>query len=716
MRVRHVLRQVRRVSTTAFALVGLGATAYITYEYNELKKAEKKAETTEKAVLVLPFDRMQLRETKKRSFSFDRSWFSSEDDEIVQVEVQELVKVIHAAAQDPNIVALYGNFGEGGFSSGGWAHIEEIRNALKVWRESHRIHLNPNLSHDKVLVRRSNGSPKPSFAYADTFSSPNEKGNKDYIVACAFSHVHMQKNGELQLFGVSASNPFFRSFMEKYGIKAHVFKHGKYKNAPNLFTETEYTREHRQNVQSLVDQFDKNERDIIVNDRNFKGYDPMVWNMIRKHGTFTGLQSKKLGLVDYLPVLDPLNDLLESNKDDESKTAIKGKWGNGTDVERFQAVKKISFADYKSVLAKREKMKSRKWKINSGLKKLAEGSTAFESLLAVLGYPAPYYNINQEEFSAAKQKEEKIAVVHVEGSINESLARKTVSSLRKIKDDPKVKAVVLRIESPGGSVVSSERILQQCKDLPQPVVCSMANVCASGGYYIATGCSRIFALPTTVTGSIGVFAVKFDFSGLGEKYGISVDHITTGPHAATYNAFHPLNKLVKRNLSQNVDRTYEHFKSLVAESRGLDMSEVESLAQGRVWTGFEAKENGLVDELGGLERAIAFVQRNYTEGEADVERWPKTENTLEQVKKLIKSTKGDMLASFKLIGDMFQTDVKNLGKPSVMNEYDSTKYLVQTILENPKSAQILYSANVLLTMDESTALSQHVVESIKQIQ
>ena len=126
-----------------------------------------------------------------------------------------------------------------------------------------------------------------------------------------------------------------------------------------------------------------------------------------------------------------------------------------------------------------------------------------------------------------------------------------MESLRKIKKDSNVKAVVLRVDTPGGSVTASESILQECKDMPQPVVCSMGNTCASGGYYIATGCNRIFALPTTITGSIGVFAIKFDFTGLAKKYGISVQHITTGPYSASYHPFQPLNPLVKYNFSQN---------------------------------------------------------------------------------------------------------------------------------------------------------------------
>jgi hypothetical protein len=146
------------------------------------------------------------------------------------VELSEIVNVIHSAASDPSIVALYGIFGHGfGFSAGGWAHVEEIRNALKVWKEAHRVHPEPNLRHEtRVLVKRN--AQKPSYAYADSFADPDDRGNKEYLLASAFSHVHMQQQGELNLFGVAAAYPFLRSFMEMYGIKAHVFKHGKFKS------------------------------------------------------------------------------------------------------------------------------------------------------------------------------------------------------------------------------------------------------------------------------------------------------------------------------------------------------------------------------------------------------------------------------------------------------------------------------------------------------
>lgn len=224
-----------------------------------------------------------------------------------------------------------------------------------------------------------------SWGFQDTFTDPDDKGNKEYLVACAFSNVHMQKNGSLNLFGVASSTPFFRSFMEKYGIKAHVFKHGKYKSesthhhlkiyacnyftrvnmvtyrhlslfpilnpdAPNTFTHKGYTHEHRHNVQNMVDQIDLNKRDGIVEGRDTKGFDPMVWKMIRKHGSFTGEQALKLGLVDHLPKLCPLGDLLKSNFDD-NKAAMIAKWGDDTDMKKFNARGQVSFQQYLSFLA-----------------------------------------------------------------------------------------------------------------------------------------------------------------------------------------------------------------------------------------------------------------------------------------------------------------------------------------------------------------------------
>ena len=117
------------------------------------------------------------------------------------------------------------------FNSGGWGHVEEVRNALKVFRESHRIHREPNLAHEKVLIRNGNSTPKPMYAYADSFANPlDSAGNQEYYLASVFSRIHLQAQGECNLFGMGSANTFIRDFLKKYGITAHVFKHGVYKS------------------------------------------------------------------------------------------------------------------------------------------------------------------------------------------------------------------------------------------------------------------------------------------------------------------------------------------------------------------------------------------------------------------------------------------------------------------------------------------------------
>jgi signal peptide peptidase SppA len=273
----------------------------------------------------------------------------------------------------------------------------------------------------------------------------------------------------------------------------------------------------------------------------------------------------------------------------------------------------------------------------------------------------------------------------------------------------------LRVDSGGGSAIASESILQECKDMPQPVICSMGNYCASGGYYIATGCKRIFALPTTITGSIGVFAVKFDLTGLAKKYGISVQHITTGPYSASYHPFQPLNPLVKNNFSREVDRLYDYFKSIVSESRGLDLKEVEILAQGKIWTGGEAKENGLIDELGGLDRAIAYARREYTQGAAEVERWPKPEGLFTLLTRILFSMEAGVLEKAAAMLRVLSADSSHSGQSQNASEYDSAKFLIQSVLEDPTRAERMHLGGVSLTMDENAALTHLITANSAQL-
>ena len=216
------------------------------------------------------------------------------------------------------------------------------------------------------------------------------------------------------------------------------------------------------------------------------------------------------------------------------------------------------------------------------------------------------------------------------------MAKKVTDTLRKIKKDKDVKAVVLRVDSSGGSVIASEAIYQECKDMPKPIVCSFSNMAASGGYYLSAHCDRIFALPTTITGSIGVFGVKFDTTGLARDYGVSFEHIGTGEFSASNSLFQPMTPKVEAAFKRKMNETYDGFKAIVASGRNLSLKEVEARAQGRVWTGREALDQSLVDELGGLDKAISYAKVHHTKtGNAKVEYWPKPPSFNSVISKLM---------------------------------------------------------------------------------
>lgn len=172
--------------------------------------------------------------------------------------------------------------------------------------------------------------------------------------------------------------------------------------------------------------------------------------------------------------------------------------------------------------------------------------------------------------------------------------------------------------------MASEAIAEECKNLDKPYICSFGNFAASGGYYIASSASQIFALDSTVTGSIGVFGVKVDLTPLASSYNTSVKHIPSGDHGTTYSLFSPLSVEMTANISRQLQRTYLYFKSIVSLGRRMSLEDVETIAQGRIWSGKEAKRIGLVDSIGGIHRAVSYAQKHFsTNGKAKVEIWPK---------------------------------------------------------------------------------------------
>ena len=520
-----ILRRLGSTAKTSFALVGLGTTIYAANEikqYNDifLTKSTKSGEE-EKNILVLPFHRMKIVEQKKHKFSFSLSSLTSTlsegDTGTLEVEVRELVDAIHAAAEDPDIVALHGQFGHGfGFQCGGYAHVEEIRNAIRVFNESHRRHYEPEPSNindgnndttDKNAAAVCEYHPKKiSYAFADTFDNPMDPGNKEYFLASAFSQVHMQTRGSVNLFGVSMTNFFLADALKKYGLVAHVFKHGKFKNAPNSFTESGYTNAHYENTKSILDSINGTVYSSISQSRALpRVFDNTAWKNVHNYGTMTADNAQEIKLVDQLPAVNPIVDLINMNmnKDEKKSETLREKWKSLLNDHDFEANRQISLSKYSDLLHKKKEWNKRRCKLYEQVKYAASRSTGIEVLLGALGYQAPCFWWDKAEVDRvlSKSTKDKIAIIHVTGGINDKIAKSVTRALRQVKNDGNIKCMVLRVDSPGGGVTASEMILEECKDVGIPVVCSFSNLAASGGYYISAFSDKIFAQKTTLTGN-----------------------------------------------------------------------------------------------------------------------------------------------------------------------------------------------------------------------
>mmetsp|Transcript_22898 Transcript_22898/g.64877 ORF Transcript_22898/g.64877 Transcript_22898/m.64877 type:complete len:763 (+) Transcript_22898:113-2401(+) len=654
-----------------------------------------------KQVLVIPFHRIRLVERGKKDLqSLIKSRIESMEEEEedgtspIEMEVSEFVDLIHTAASDPGIVAMYGIFGHGFGFKAGWAQTEEVRHALRVFRECHRIHREPNMAHDAVLKRTKNYTRKPMYAYADTFSSPlGTAGMKEFYLASVFTHIQLQPQGDLSLFGMHTTNLFLKDFLDKYGIQVHVFKHGLYKNFANQFTEQKYTPHHKENVSNIIHSINEHVWHGIYHGRkkNLSNYDfPSFWKIVQDAGNLTAEVSHQIGFVDYMPAFDPLEQLVASNKSNEMKDEMKKKWGKDTDLDQFEASKMVSITSYQKRQKKKKEATEKKWRMHERIASQSKKSSVLAKALPMAGYNAPHYNIPADEYSEHEKecRDEKIAIYKISGAITDDTARRAETALRKLKKKDDIKCLILRVDSPGGAITACETILQEVKDLPQKVVVSFGNTSASGGYYISSAADRIFASPTTVTGSIGVFMMKLDFRNLISQVGITTDSVTTGSLAGSFDPLYPMNDAMKDNFANFTDRAYLRFKSLVSEGRSLDMDDVETVAQGRVWTGQQAKELGLVDELGGLDRAVAFAQREYTKTKnARIVEWPPTRSTFDY---LLEKWNGKEKAS---------SIITSLFSEWILASIGEGKRPAKTVFSLPPTA-----SGMMLTMDENTAI------------
>lgn len=390
-------------------------------------------------------------------------------------------------------------------------------------------------------------SGKFVVAYADVYTQG------EYYMNSVADTVYLNPVGGLDFRGLSTEILYMKGLQEKTGITMEVIRHGKYKSAVEPYLEEHMSDANREQttvfLQSIWDTF----ADDISKSRHIS-VDSL--NSIATHvSARTPQRALATGMVDKVVYID------------EYHAGIKKALG----VAKDKDYNTIAILDYAKAAIANEKPNSSK---NQIAVIYAQGQIlSGEGNVSYIG----------------------------EGSVNRAL--------KKARENDKIKAIVLRVNSPGGSALTSDLIWREVEltKKVKPVIVSLGDVAASGGYYIACNGDRIFADPTTITGSIGVFGVLPNFKTVANKIGINGEQVKTHENAVVYSPFQPLNDSQREFFTEGVEDVYKTFVERVAAGRNMSFEDVDALAQGRVWTGVDALENGLIDAFGGLDDAIAYA-------------------------------------------------------------------------------------------------------------
>ncbi len=441
-----------------------------------------------------------------------------------------------------------------------------------------------------------------------------------YYLATAADRIMLHPMGAVDLRGFGAEIPFFKDMLDRIGVKMNVFYAGKYKGATEPFRLNEMSDENRQQIkvylQELYESFVKD----IASGRNLEV------SQVRQSAERLSGRNAKLalenGLVDAIQYEDEVFDAIRSQ----------------LDLDEDEKINFISLSDYHT-----EKGKD-----------LNLGAQAKIALVYAEG-----------EIRAGKEQYGMITDEHY------------VEILRKIRTDEKVGALVLRVNSPGGDAFVSDEIwreIQLVREKGIPVVASMGDVAASGGYYIACGADRIVAEPNTITGSIGVFGLVPNIEELmNEKLGIHLDTVRTSRYAnGVANPFFPVGVDEAALIQEGIDRTYETFLGRVAQGRNMTRDSVHEVAQGRVWTGVRAREIGLVDELGNLDDAIALAARLAGTDDYRITEYPRIKDPMQKLIEDLTGQNVSVTIAERLLADRF---------PQATGLINSLDYILQS--KNP---------------------------------
>ena len=393
----------------------------------------------------------------------------------------------------------------------------------------------------------------------------------DYLLAISCDEVIMPESGMLMLLGLRAEVTFYKNLFDKLDVKAEMLRVGEYKSAAEPYTRTEMSPAFREEMESILDDYYDQVVDSIAEARKL---DRKKVEEIIDNGPYSSTAAKELGLVDHVGYADELE----------------GRLKNGDDSAELKVTR------------------------NYGKKKVDTDFSGFAGMVKLMNL------LMGVETTTRASSQNKIAVIYASGAITtgrsgsslfggETLGSDTlVKAIEKAGKDDKVKAIVLRVDSPGGSALASDLIWRALEKVNKPVVASMGDVAASGGYYISMGADTIYAEPGTLTGSIGVVGGKVALKGLFEKAGITTTVLSRGKNSGTMSMLDGYTESERTAMQKMLNEIYAQFTRKAAAGRKMDYEKLEKLARGRVYTGRQALEKGLVDKLGTLEDAFAHAQ------------------------------------------------------------------------------------------------------------
>ena len=477
------------------------------------------------------------------------------DSETVEVENNSVIELNLSNISD-DYAGKYSDPWVTAFSERKKIGLTDVINAIEIAETDDAIKgisiLNTNsslgMAQSKELrdaLNRFKKSGKFIYSYANSYSQ------KEYYLNSVATSIYINPIGELDFKGLSTEVMFFKDFQEKSGLKMEVIRHGKYKSAVEPFLENKMSDANKEQTMALLNGIWTNIVEDISKSRNIpvEKLNTIANGLLAR----TPEMAKAQNLIDYIAYEDvyhnAIRKVLKVDKDE----------------------------DYNTVSIAKNNQKTTTTSVNM------DSNDAIAIVYA------------QGEIGSG------------EGDVNEIGEGSMRRSLQEARKDDDIKAIVLRINSPGGSALTSDLIWREIEltKRVKPVVVSMGNYAASGGYYIACNANTIFAEKNTITGSIGVFGTLPNFSVAANRYGINTEQVRTHENASNYSPFVPMDEKFKAITLEGVENIYATFIGHVAEGRKMTTAQVDAIGQGRVWTGSEAVKIGLVDKIGGLREALA---------------------------------------------------------------------------------------------------------------